>query len=205
MRFKVLTGVIGSLLAIATVAQADRIGAQLTGYEESPSLAQARATASAGAALPREPLVLAQAHPAQAGPVGPAPASEQPIGLPRVRDYEPIPELRDVYFDFGAAEIRPDDVKTLNVNAAWLRAHPSYLVLIEGHCDNRGATSTKNEFNVDLGERRADAVMKHLIAQGVHPSRIITLSYGEERPQCTEENERCWSQNRRSRFLVKPR
>src|SRR5262249_56341774 len=126
MRFKVLTRVIGSLLAIATVAQADQIGAQLTGYEESPFLAQARASASAGAALSREPLVLAQAHPAQAGPVGPAPASEQPIGLPRVRDYEPIPELRDVYFDFGAAGVRPDDVKTLNANAAGPPPHPHH-------------------------------------------------------------------------------
>jgi peptidoglycan-associated lipoprotein len=205
MRFKVLTGVMGSLLAVATVAQADQIGARLSDYEESHSLAQAKTLAPAGSALPREPFVLAQAHPAQAGPVGPAPAPERPISLPRVRDYEPTPELRDIYFDFGAAAIRPDDVKILDANAAWLRTHPSYLVLIEGHCDNRGAPSTKNEFNMDLGEQRAEAAMQYLIALGVHPSRIITLSYGEERPLCTEENERCWSQNRRSRFLVKPR
>jgi peptidoglycan-associated lipoprotein len=150
------------------------------------------------------------AHPAPAAsapaaPVAPAPAPEQPIGLPRVRDYEPIPELRDIYFDFGKAVIRPGDVKILDANAAWLRANPGHLVLIEGHCDNRGATNRKNEFNMDLGERRAQAAMNHLIAQGVHPSRITILSYGEERPQCTEESEGCWSQNRRSRFLVKPR
>jgi peptidoglycan-associated lipoprotein len=96
-------------------------------------------------------------------------------------------------------------VKEISRNAAWLRANPGQLVLIEGHCDNRGATSTKNEFNMDLGERRAQAAMNYLIAQDVHPSRITILSYGEERPQCTEESERCWSQNRRSRFLVKPR
>jgi peptidoglycan-associated lipoprotein len=113
--------------------------------------------------------------------------------------------LRDIYFDFGSAVIGPGDVKILDANAAWLRANPGHLVLIEGHCDNRGATSRKNEFNMDLGERRAQAAMNHLIAQGVHPSRITILSYGEERPQCTEESERCWSQNRRSRFLVKPR
>jgi peptidoglycan-associated lipoprotein len=172
----------------------------LVGYRQ--ALAQARTAASARV-LPREPLVLAQAHPAS--PVGPAPTPEPPLALPRVRDYEPIPELQDIYFDFGAASIRPDDVKTLNANAAWLRAHPSHLVLIEGHCDNRGTTSAKNEFNMDLGERRAEAAMRYLIAQGVHPGRITILSYGEERPQCTEESERCWSENRRSRFLVKPR
>jgi peptidoglycan-associated lipoprotein len=170
-----------------------------------PALAQARASAPLGAALPRPPLALAQARPAPAAPVGPAPAPEQPIGLPRVRDHERIPQLRDIHFDFGSAVIRPGDVKILDANAAWLRANPGHLVLIEGHCDNRGATSRKNEFNMDLGERRAQAAMNHLIAQGVHPSRITILSYGEERPQCTEESERCWSQNRRSRFLVKPR
>jgi len=138
-------------------------------------------------------------------PATPAVPPEQPIGLPRVRDYEPIPELRDIYFDFGAAVIRPSDAKILDANAAWLRAHPAQLVLIEGHSDSRGATSGKNEFNMGLGERRAQAAMNYLIAQGVHSSRITILSYGEERPQCTEESKQCWSQNRRSRFLVKPR
>jgi len=147
---------------------------------------------------------LAQAR-ASAPPASGAPPADQPLGLPRVSDYQPIPELRDIYFDFGTAAIRPGDVKILDANAAWLRAHPQLLVLIEGHSDNRGATSRKNEFNIDLGEQRAQAAMSHLVAQGVQPSRITILSYGEERPQCTEESERCWSQNRRSRFLVKPR
>jgi len=164
------------------------------------TFAQARASAPAGAALPSPPLVLAQA-----AAVGPAPAREQPIGLPPVRDYEPIPDLRDVYFDFGGATIRASDVKILKANAAWLRAHPGHLVLIEGYSDNRGATSRKNEVNIDLGERRAQAAMDFLIAEGIDASRITILSYGEERPQCTDESERCWSQNRRSRFLVKPR
>ena len=175
-----------------------------------PAVAQVKASAPAGAALPKPRFVLVQAYPGPTAPApgprdAPVPAREQPIGLPRARDYEPIPELRDIYFDFGKAVIRPDDLKILDANAAWLRANPAYLVLIEGHCDNRGATDRKNEFNMDLGERRAHAAMNHLIAQGVDASRITILSYGEERPQCTEEGERCWSQNRRSRFLVKPR
>jgi peptidoglycan-associated lipoprotein len=153
----------------------------------------------------RPPLVLAQARPAPTAPQSPAAPPEQPNGLPRVRDYEPIPELRDIYFDFGAAVIRPVDAKTLDANAAWLRAHPAQLVLIEGHCDSRGVTSGKNEFNMDLGERRAQAAMNYLVAQGVHSSRITILSYGEERPLCTTADEHCWRQNRRSRFLVKPR
>jgi peptidoglycan-associated lipoprotein len=165
-----------------------------------PTPAQAKASAPAGATQPRAPLVLVQAAPA-----GPAPAREQPVGLPPVKDYEPIPELRDIYFDLGTAAIRAGDMKTLKANAAWLRAHPGHLVLIEGHSDNRGATSRKNELNIDLGERRAQAAMDFLLTEGINASRITILSYGEERPQCTDESERCWSQNRRSRFLVKPR
>jgi len=183
-----------ALRVIAFAALAS--GSILAGFR--PALAQARASA-------RPPLVLTQVHPGPAAPVGPAPAPGQPVGLPRVRDYEPIPELRDIYFDFGTPVIRSGDVKILDANAAWLRANPGHLVLIEGHSDNRGATSRKNEFNMDLGEWRAQAAMNHLVAQGVHPSRITTLSYGEERPQCAEASERCWGQNRRSRFLVKPR
>src|SRR5215467_3420643 len=144
-------------------------------------------------------------HPGVADAAPGAPPTDQPIGLPRVSDYQPNPALRDIYFKFGTAAIRPGDLKILDTNAAWLPAHPQLLVLIEGHCDNRGTTSRKNEFNIDLGEQRAQAAMNHLVARGVQPSRITTLSYGEEWPQCTEESERCWSQNRRSRFLVKPR
>jgi peptidoglycan-associated lipoprotein len=151
------------------------------------------------------PSVPTPALPTPPPPAGAAAAPGPPVGLPRAKDYEPTPELRDVHFEFGSAAVRPDDVKILDANAAWLRANPGHLVLIEGHCDNRGAASKKNEFNMDLGEQRAQAAMSHLIARGIPPGRITTLSYGEERPQCTEASERCWSQNRRSRFLVKPR
>jgi peptidoglycan-associated lipoprotein len=159
-----------------------------------PVLAQSRASGGAGAAL-QDAFVLAQA----------AAVPAEPIALPPVRDYEPIPQLRDVHFDFGKAVIRPGDERILDANAAWLRAHPEYLVLIEGHCDGRGVTTSKNEFNMALGERRAEAAMNDLVARGVQPGRIIVLSYGEERPVCSEQSERCWSQNRRARFLVKPR
>jgi peptidoglycan-associated lipoprotein len=160
----------------------------------------AQAASPPAASAPVAPVV-----PALADPVARAPAPVAPVGLPRVRDYEAIPELRDIYFDFGMAVIRSSDAKILNANAAWLRTNPDQLVLIEGHCDNRGLNSRKNEFNMALGERRAQAAMNHLIAQGVQPSRITILSYGEERPVCTEQSERCWSKNRHSRFLVKSR
>jgi peptidoglycan-associated lipoprotein len=159
-----------------------------------PIFAQTEASATAGAVL-TDAIVLAQA----------APAPAEPIAMPPVRDYEAIPELRDVHFDFGKAVIRPDDDRILEANAAWLRAHPEYLVLIEGHCDDRGVTTSKKELNMALGEQRAEAAMDDLVARGVQPGRITLLSYGEERPICSEQNERCWTQNRRVRFLVKPR
>jgi peptidoglycan-associated lipoprotein len=133
------------------------------------------------------------------------PAGDKPIGLPPARDYRVMPPLRDIHFELGKATIRPDDVPILDANATWLRANPSYLLLIEGHSDSRGTTNRKNELNMDLAERRAHAAMTYLVARGIDPRRITILSYGEERPQCTEETERCWGENRRARFLVKPR
>lgn len=158
----------------------------------------------AAAVLAGHDRAFAQAPATSTDPAAAAAATAPPVGLPRVRDYEPAPELRDIHFESGAAAIRPVDVKILEANAAWLRAYPDRLLLIEGHSDSRGA-SPNNERNMDLGERRAKAAMDYLVAHGVHPDRITILSYGEDRPRCTEQAERCWSQNRRSSFLVKPR
>ena len=118
---------------------------------------------------------------------------------PRVTDFAPSPDLRDIYFDFDKYEIRADQAKPLDANAAWLKSRPRDLVLIEGHCDERGT----NEYNLALGDRRAKATMNYLVSRGVEARRITVNSYGEERPQCQEHNEACWSKNRRARFLVK--
>jgi peptidoglycan-associated lipoprotein len=105
-----------------------------------------------------------------------------------------------VFFDFDRYEIRPDDGKLLEANAEWLRSNANYMILIEGHCDERGT----NEYNVALGEHRARATMNYLVAQGVNAQRITTYSHGEERPFCTEQTEECWAKNRRAHFLIKP-
>ncbi|HEV8615847.1 MAG TPA: peptidoglycan-associated lipoprotein Pal [Methylomirabilota bacterium] len=117
-----------------------------------------------------------------------------------MRDFAAVPELKDIFFDFDKYDIRPGDAKTLDANAQWLKSNDN-LVLIEGHCDERGT----NEYNLALGERRAKSTMNYLVSQGVQANRITIISYGEERPQCTEHNEACWAKNRRSHFLVKPR
>ncbi len=109
--------------------------------------------------------------------------------------------LKDIHFDFDKYDIRPGDAKILDENAKWMKADTNTLVLIEGHCDERGT----NEYNLALGERRAKATMNYLVSQGIAATRITVISYGEERPLCTEHNEGCWTQNRRAHFLVKSR
>ena len=116
-------------------------------------------------------------------------------------DFRPVPELADVHFDYDKADIREVDVKVLEVNAGWLKEHPSHLLLIEGHCDERGT----NEYNTALGDRRAKVTMNYLVSRGIAASRITVISYGEERPTCSQHDASCWAKNRRAHFLVKPR
>ena len=118
---------------------------------------------------------------------------------PQPKEFSGVTGLQDIHFDFDKYALRPEDAQLLSANAEWLREHPRAVILIEGHCDDRGT----NEYNLALGNHRAESALKYLIAQGVARSRMSTLSYGEERPLCTEETEECWARNRRAHFLVK--
>jgi peptidoglycan-associated lipoprotein len=146
-------------------------------------------------------------RPATTGAVAPAPPAPQaapaPAPAPMVKpsEFAPNPNLKTIYFDFDKYNIRPDDAKALDGDAAWLKANADNLVLIEGHCDERGT----NEYNLILGEKRAKAAMNYLVAQGVQAGRITIISYGKERPVCTEKTEACWAKNRRDNFLTKTR
>jgi len=102
--------------------------------------------------------------------------------------------LQDIHFDFDKAVIRDPDKPILLANADLLKSNPSVNVTVEGHCDERGTTA----YNLALGERRANATRRYLIALGVAPSQVATVSYGEERPLCTQSDESCWSRNRRA-------
>ena len=119
---------------------------------------------------------------------------------PQPADFRPTAELKDIHFDFDKYDIRAGDARMLDANAAWLKSNTNLLVLIEGHCDERGT----HEYNLALGERRAKATVNYLVSQGVAQSRLSIISYGEERPLCTDHNEACWAKNRRAHFLVKP-
>ena len=122
-------------------------------------------------------------------------------GRPAPAEFAARPELADIHFDFDRYDIRPGDATILDASAAWLRANAGTLVLIEGHCDERGTDA----YNLALGDRRAKAAMDYLVSRGIQADRITTLSYGKERPVCREHTEACWAKNRRAAFSVKAR
>lgn len=171
-----------------------------------PAMTQAAApppTAAATMTPTPAPQALAPAAPAPApapaavAPPAPAPAAAQPAPPPA--QFAENAALADIHFDFDKSTIRPGDAKILDANAEWLKANPKSLVLIEGHCDERGT----NEYNLALGERRSEAARAYLASRGVAAGRMVVISYGEERPACSERTEACWAKNRRSHFLTK--
>lgn len=105
--------------------------------------------------------------------------------------------IKDVYFDYDKSDIRPDQQSSVQSNAQFLAQHPNINITIEGHCDERGST----DYNLALGDQRASAVKNLLVTLGINGSRIKTISYGKEKPFCTESNEACWQQNRRGHFV----
>ncbi|HKR96951.1 MAG TPA: peptidoglycan-associated lipoprotein Pal [Candidatus Angelobacter sp.] len=105
--------------------------------------------------------------------------------------------ITDVYFDYDKADLRPDGQQML-ARAAQMIKQKGWRVQIEGNCDERGST----EYNLALGERRADSAKQALIQGGVSADSIKTISYGKEKPQCTESNEDCWQKNRRDHFTL---
>jgi|RhiMetdeSRZDD1v2_1073273.scaffolds.fasta_scaffold122630_4 peptidoglycan-associated lipoprotein len=199
----------GSFLVVTSLLVLAAIG---SGCAKRPATTQAAAPAPTGTASTMAPgssqpggTTATPSGPSTSQPGGGATAAPTPapgpIARPAPKDFAPVPELQDIYFDFDKYDIRPSDTRTLDANAAWLKSNPNHLLLIEGHADERGT----NEYNLALGERRAKSTMNYLVSQGVQANRITIISYGEERPTCTEKTEGCWAKNRRSHFLVKPR
>jgi peptidoglycan-associated lipoprotein len=106
--------------------------------------------------------------------------------------------VKDAFFDLDKADLRDDARAALTKDAEFLRSYPQVHVSIEGHCDERGST----EYNLGLGQRRAEAAKNYLISLGINADRIETTSWGKERPFCTEHDEECWQQNRRGHFVL---
>ena len=106
--------------------------------------------------------------------------------------------LADVFFDLDRSDLTEADRAALQKDSEWLKKWPSTKITVEGHCDSRGTT----EYNLALGERRAQAAKDYLASFGVGTDRVLTVSKGKEAPFCMEENEGCWSQNRRGHFVI---
>ncbi len=106
--------------------------------------------------------------------------------------------VQDLFFDYDSYDLRADAQTSISSAAAYLNANPNIKVLIGGYCDDRGSA----EFNITLGENRANAAKQALVAAGVSASRIRVVSYGKERQFCSEETESCWQQNRRDQFSI---
>ena len=138
-------------------------------------------------------------------PAGPVDVEEKmpPKSLQELQaDAERGGLLGDVFYDFDKSDLRPDARERLAKNADYMKGEGADLKFtIEGHCDERGT----NEYNIALGQSRSSTALDYLVSLGVERSRFKTISYGEERPFCTESSESCWQKNRRARFVISGR
>ncbi len=125
-----------------------------------------------------------------------------PVQVTKTQQQEFDEAIKDVYFDYDAYNLRADGQQAVQADAAFLKQffqkYPGTRVTIEGHCDERGST----EYNLALGDNRARSVRDALVAAGVPTAQLNAISFGKEKPFCTESNESCWQQNRRGHFVL---
>jgi peptidoglycan-associated lipoprotein len=181
--------------AIATFSLVLAIGVAACGKKAPAVAPPPTPSATAPAAPPAPPAPPAAPAPAAA----PKALTEDEIfaqkSLAQLNSERP---LADVYFDLDESSIKDDAKASLSTNATWLKRWTGTRINIEGHCDERGTA----EYNLGLGERRANAVKAYLVELGVPTDRVVIVSKGKESPFCTESNESCWRQNRRGHFVI---
>jgi len=146
-----------------------------------------------GACTHKQEAVNTAPPPAPPPPMAAAPAPVTSSIIPGSAEDFRVNVGDTVHFAYNQYNVEDSDKTILGRQAAWLQKYPSVRVTIEGHCDERGT----REYNLALGARRANAVKEFLVSQGVSTGRVETVSYGKERPMCTESSEACWAQNRR--------
>ena len=146
-----------------------------------------------GACTHRQEAVNTAPPPAPPPAAKPAPAPVTSNVIPGSAEDFRVNVGDTVHFDFDQYNVKDSDRTILTRQAAWLAKYPAVRVTVEGHADERGT----REYNLALGARRANAVKEYLVSQGVSTARVETVSYGKERPICTQSDEACWAQNRR--------
>ncbi|HEY5869797.1 MAG TPA: peptidoglycan-associated lipoprotein Pal [Candidatus Tectomicrobia bacterium] len=152
-----------------------------------------------GCSKEEPPPPTAEAQPRPAAPPPPPPAAPAPPSGPSIsqqafQDFQ----NQDIFFDYDQYDLRTDARATLDRKASFLNQNSSVRSQIEGHCDERGT----NEYNLALGERRANAAKQYLTTAGISGGRLSTISYGEERPLDPGRNEAAWARNRRAHFVI---
>ena len=178
MRLKALTAITALLFVAACATPAEET------QEASGSGASSTTAASSSTSSDTTSSSTAAAVKPMVKPTGPAAGTQEDLVV-NVGDR--------VFFGFDEYSVKPRARGTLERQAAWLRRNPGVTITVEGHCDERGT----REYNLGLGQRRADAVKKYLVALGVAENRIATISYGKERPVAMGSNDEAWAQNRR--------
>ena len=178
MRFNIM-GLIAAIAAVALVTACESV------TEETSAASGAGAAKTEMTKTPQKPAAPAM----KAKMAGPKAGSQADLVI-NVGDR--------VFFDYDKFNVRPDGRATLEKQAAWLKKHSGLTITIEGHADERGT----REYNLALGDRRANSAKDYLTALGISPGRIKTISYGKERPVALGSNEEAWSQNRRATTTV---
>jgi peptidoglycan-associated lipoprotein len=163
-----------------------------------------KAPAAAPPPPPPPPAATPAPPPPPPPPTPPPPPPPKPLTEEEVFAGKSVDQLNaekplgDVFFELDSATVSEEGRGALQKNADWLKRWSSVALTVEGHCDNRGTP----EYNLALGERRANAVREYLVSLGLSGSRVQAISKGEEQPFCRDEAENCWSQNRRGHFII---
>ena len=161
--------------------------------------AQDQAQAEANAKKQAEAEQKRKAEAEEAARKAAAAAEAQKAEAARLEAVEARAALKDIHFEYDQANLMSGDKPVLQAVADFMKAHADAVITVEGHCDERGTV----EYNLALGERRAQAALAYLVSLGVPEGRLSKISYGKEKPLCTEGKESCWSLNRRDHFVLK--
>jgi len=167
------------------------------GCKKKPPAEPAAPAAPAQPVEPPKPIVEPLPPPPPPPAPKPAPKPVEPKPL-TAADLNAQRVLKPIYFDFDKHDLREDARAMLAENVAWLTGNTRWRILIEGHCDERGT----NEYNLALGDKRANAAKNYLVSAGVGAGRIRTISYGEEHPADFGHDEAAWTKNRRDEFVI---